>query len=79
MIVMLLVFVSLSYVSFSKPLEIVFKSRINQGIIPVEWKKKIMSHQCIKQEIINILKTADRFLFFQILAKHLKEPLITTC
>ena len=37
--------------SIYKPLEMNFKSSLNQGIFPVEWK---MYYQCIRKVIINV-------------------------
>ena len=62
--------------SIYKPLEMNFKSSLNQRIFPVEWK---MYYQCIRMVIINVWKTTNRFLFYQCLAKYLKDSFMTLC
>ena len=54
------------------------KSCLNQGIFPGEWKKAIVVPVYEKGDM-NVRKTTDQFLFFQCLAKHLKDPFITLC
>ena len=58
--------------SIYKPLEMISKSCLNQGIFPAEWKKANVV-PVYKKGIINAWKTTDRFLFFQCLAKYLKD------
>ena len=54
--------------SICKPLSIIFKSCLTQGIFPSEWKKQ-MSYQFIKKTTNSVLKTTGLSLFSQSVAK----------
>ena len=56
----------------------IFKSCLNQGIFPAEWKK-VNAVSVIRKDIINILKTTDRFLLLHCLAKYLEGSFVAPC
>ena len=62
--------------SISKPLEMIFKSCLNQGIFPSERKK---ANVVPVLKITSVWKVTHWFLFFQCLAKYLKDWFITLC
>ena len=64
--------------SIYKPLQMIFKSYLNQGIFPAEWKK-VSVVSVIRKEIINILKTTDLFLLHHCLAKYLEDSFVAPC
>ena len=54
--------------SVCKPLSIIFKSCLAQGVFPSEWKNANVA-PIHKKTVSSVLKTTDLSLFFQYVAK----------
>ena len=63
--------------SICKPLEVIFRSCLENGKFPTE--KKLMWFQHTKKEISKAWKTNVQYLCFLLLEKYLKEYWIITC
>ena len=64
--------------SICKPLELIFKSCLQNGRFPLEWKKANLS-LFIRKVIKKLSKTIDQFHFYLLVAKYSKACFMKPC